>query len=193
MNRLLQLIEDNHGTHRGWVRLLLAQLAFVLGRLTPWTKVRIPVVRRLVFVCLGNINRSAFADVLAQKMGAQTASFGLSTTTGSPAYEMAIRTAPLFDVTLHAHRATDMSDYQYRDGDLLAVMEVRQIHKLLNRGFPAEAIVLLGHWAAPRRLHIHDPHTLSARYFVTCFAILDSAVRSLVQELKEKKHPVVSP
>jgi protein-tyrosine phosphatase len=106
---------------------------------------------------------------------------------------MAIRTAPLFDVTLHAHRATDMSDYQYRDGDLLAVMEVRQIHKLLNRGFPAEAIVLLGHWAAPRRLHIHDPHTLSARYFVTCFAILDSAVRSLVQELKEKKHPVVSP
>jgi protein-tyrosine phosphatase len=193
MNRLVQLIQDNHGTHRGWVRLLLAQVAFVLGRFTPWTQVRIPVVRRLVFVCLGNINRSAFADVLAQKMGAQTASFGLSTTTGSPAYEMAIRTAPLFDVTLHTHRATDMSDYQYRDGDLLAVMEMRQVHKLLNRGVPAEAIVLLGYWAAPRRLHIHDPHTLSARYFVTCFAILDSAVRSLVQELKEKKHPVVSP
>ena len=193
MKRLLQLIQDNHGTHRGWVRLLLAQWAFVRGRLAPWTQIRIPVVQRVVFVCLGNINRSAFADVLAQKLGAKTASFGLSTTTGMPAYEMAIRTAPLFDVTLHAHRATDMSDYQYQDGDLLAVMELRQVHKLLKRGFPAEAIVLLGHWSAPRRLHIHDPHTLSARYFVTCFAILDSAVRCLVQELKDKKHPAVNP
>ena len=44
MNRLLQLIEDNHGTHRGWVRLLLAQVAFVLGRLAPWNQVRIHVV-----------------------------------------------------------------------------------------------------------------------------------------------------
>ena len=33
MKRLLQLIQDNHGTHRGWVRLLLAQWAFVGGRL----------------------------------------------------------------------------------------------------------------------------------------------------------------
>jgi hypothetical protein len=45
MNRLVQLVQDNHGTHRGWVRLLFAQVAFVLGRLTPWTPVRIPVVR----------------------------------------------------------------------------------------------------------------------------------------------------
>jgi protein-tyrosine phosphatase len=81
MKRLLKLIQDNHGTHRGWIRLLLAQGAFVGGRLAPWTQIRIPVVRRVVFVCLGNINRSAFADVLAQKLGARTASFGLSTTT----------------------------------------------------------------------------------------------------------------
>ena len=191
MNRLIQLIQDNHGTHRGWVRLLLAQASFVLGHLNPWTQIRVPVVKRLVFVCLGNINRSAFADVLAQGLGARTASFGLATTTHSPAYEMAISTAPLFGVSLDAHRTTDEADFEYQDGDLLAVMEMRHVRRLLAKGYPAEAIVLLGHWSAPRRLHIHDPHTLSARYFVTCFAILESAVRSLVQELRDNDHPAV--
>jgi protein-tyrosine phosphatase len=56
---------------RGWVRLLLAQLRLGFGAaMTQWTQIRVPVVkRRLVFVCLGNINRSAFADVLAQEPG----------------------------------------------------------------------------------------------------------------------------
>ena len=191
MKLLRQLIEDNHGTHRGWVRLSLAQAQWVLGRLQPWTQIRVPRVQRLVFVCLGNINRSAFADVLAQGLGASTASFGLSTTTGAAANNMAIQTAPLFGVDLSRHRATDESDYVYQEGDLLAVMELRHVHRLLAQGYPPQAIVLLGHWSAPRRLHIHDPHTLSARYFVTCFSILDSAVRCLVQELKDKQHLVI--
>ena len=192
VSRLLRLIQDNHGTHRGWVRLLLAQASFVWGGLDPWTRIRVPVVKRLVFVCLGNINRSAFADALAQSLGAKTASFGLATTTDVPANEMAIKTAPLFGVCLIAHRATDETDFEYVDGDLLAVMEMRHVHRLVALGYPAEAILLLGHWAAPRRLHVHDPHTLGARYFVTCFAILDSAVRSLLQDLRSQEHPVLS-
>jgi protein-tyrosine phosphatase len=39
-------------------------------------------VRRLVFVCHGNICRSAYAHVLARRAGARVASFGLSTATG---------------------------------------------------------------------------------------------------------------
>ena len=193
MDKLFQLIEDNHGTHRGWVRHVLAQTQFVLGQLGPWTQVRVPVVKRLVFVCLGNINRSAFADAAARRLGAHTASFGLSTATGIPAYEMAIRTAVLFDLSLTTHKATDETDFDFQEGDLLAVMEVRQVHQLLAKGYPEHAIVLLGAWAAPRRMHLHDPHTLSERYFVTCFSLLDSAVRCLVQELRNKQHPVVRP
>jgi protein-tyrosine phosphatase len=47
-------------------------------------------VRRLVFVCLGNINRSAFGHVVAAGLGVRVVSIGLSTpTTGAPAFEKA--------------------------------------------------------------------------------------------------------
>ena len=187
--RLRALIERNHGTHRGWVRLQLAHFDHLVGRLAPWTEVRLPRVKRVVFVCLGNINRSAFAHAVASRLGVQAASFGLATTTGSHAFETATRIAQRFGISLDAHRATHLTDYEYREGDLLAAMEVRHVNRLLDHGFAAQSIVLLGHWAAPMRLHIHDPHTLADSYFLTCFTILESAVRNLAVELRERGHP----
>ncbi len=189
--RLRELLECDHGTHRGWVRLKLANAEYVAGRLERWTRIREPVVRRIVFVCLGNINRSAFAHETALRLGVEACSLGLSTATGSPAFETAIRTAARFGVSLDAHRATDLGDHEPRDGDLLAAMEVRHVKRLLDAGFAPESIVLLGRWASPMRLHIHDPHTLSDAYYRTCFSILDSAVRNLAAELATQGHPVV--
>lgn len=187
--RLARLVNDAHGTHRGWARLQLANLGYAVGQLQPWTRIRVPEVRRVVFVCLGNINRSAFAHVVADKIGLETASFGLSTNTGAPAYEKAIDVAPRFGLSLAEHRATDITDFDHRAGDLLAVMEVRQVDRLLARGFPDESIVLLGRWSAPMRLHIHDPHRLGDGYFLTCFSILNSAVRNLQAELALRGDP----
>lgn len=189
LDRFGQLIKDSHGTHRGWLRLQFANVGYSLGQLEHWTQIRVPKVRRVVFVCLGNINRSAFAHAVADKIGLEAASFGLATTTGGSAYEKAISTAPRFGVSLEKHKATDISDFDHRDGDLLVVMEVRHIDRLLSRGHPDEAIALLGRWSAPMRLHIHDPHTLSDGYFLTCFSILNSAVRNLAIELAGLGHP----
>lgn len=189
LDRLAHLINDAHGTHRGWARLQLANLGYTFGQLQPWMQVRVPEVKRVVFVCLGNINRSAFAHVVADKIGLEATSFGLSTTTGGPAYDKAIDIAPSFGVSLEAHKATDITDFHHRPGDLLAVMEIRQIHRLLSRGYPDESIVLLGRWSAPMRLHIHDPHTLGDGYFKTCFSILNSAVRNLAADLAAHGHP----
>ena len=193
IGRLRALIARNHGTHRGWARLHLAHFDHLVGRLAPWTQIRVPQVRRVVFVCLGNINRSAFAHAVASRMGMQACSFGLATTTGSPAFETAMLTAQRFGISLDAHRATHLADYEYRDGDLLAAMEVRHVNRLLDSGIQAQAIVLLGYWASPMRLHIHDPHTLAESYFLTCFSILESAVRNLAAELRELGHPAVAP
>lgn len=192
LDRLGQLVSSSHGTHRGWVRLQLANCAYSLGQLDDWTRIRLPSVQRVVFVCLGNINRSAFAHAVADEIGLEAASFGLATTTGGPAYEAAIRTAPRFGVRLESHRATDISDFDHREGDLLVVMEIRHIDRLLSRGYPDESIALLGRWSAPMRLHIHDPHTLSDEYFLSCFTILDSAVRNLARELSARAHPAAA-
>lgn len=177
------LVDRNHGTWRGWVRTLLGQIELVSGRLDPWVGPAHFVPRRLVFVCLGNINRSAFAGEVARRLGVPCSSIGLATSTGQPAYEMAVHQAAAMGYDLTAHRATDFTDYVWQEGDLLLAMEVRHVHRLIGLGVPRESISLLGHWAAPARIHLHDPHTLSAAYFATCFTLIESAVRQLCHSL----------
>lgn len=179
--RLAHSVSRNHGTVRGWVRTLLAQAEFLVGRLTPWTTAQLSGSKpqRYVFVCLGNINRSAFAAEVARRCGLPCASIGLSTATGLPAYEKAIVQAKAMGYDLTAHRATHIADYGWREGDLLFAMEVRHVRWLIDSGIPSSAIALLGFWAAPQRIHLHDPHTLSNDYFATCFTLIESAVRKL--------------
>lgn len=192
-NRMDTLVDINFGNFRGLVRLMLGESEFLLGRLRMFTGIDAGRVSRLVFVCLGNINRSAFAEVVAREQGVRTASVGLSTTTGAPAFEKAVASAQVYGYDLCHHRATDYSDYVFQPGDLLLTMEVRHAWELVRRGVPNDSIALLGHWSKPHRIHIHDPHLLSDRYFLTCFAVLHSAVINLADELRRAGSPCVMP
>lgn len=188
---LAWLTDVNFGTWRGAVRLLLGEAEFLAGRLAPFLQPDLQGTQRLVFVCLGNINRSAFSQVVARSQRLRSVSIGLSTTTGAPAYPMAVDVAPRYGLSLADHRATDFSDYVYAPGDLLLAMEVRHAHELVRRGIPRSAITLLGHWARPHRIHLHDPHTLSEAYFRTCFAVLHSAVVNLADALRSHQSSCV--
>lgn len=190
--RLTSLISGNFGTHRGLVRMLLGETEYLAGRVNQFLQPDLAATQRAVFVCLGNINRSAFAEGVATSNGLNTASIGLSTSTGNPAFHMAIDTALHFGIDLQAHRATDFTDYEYRPGDLLLAMEIRHAHRLTSLGIPQEAIALLGHWATPHRIHIHDPHTLSSAYFRTCFSLIHSAVRELAMDCRKTGSPCVA-
>jgi protein-tyrosine phosphatase len=175
-------VRTNHGTWRGWVRHLLAWLALCSGRLHPFVGQDVVAPQRLVFVCLGNINRSAFACAVAQRLGEPAVSIGLSTMSGAPATPQARNQARAQGYDLDGHRATNLPDYHHRAGDLLLVMELRHAHALVAHGIAPQAIALLGWWGAPLRIHLHDPHTLSDDYFNTCFTLIESAVRRLVQD-----------
>ena len=48
---------------------------------------------------------------------------------------------------------------------------------------PEVQVTLLGLWSRPRRAHLHDPHTLSAAYFRTCFDLIDTAVAALLTKV----------
>ncbi len=190
---LAWLADVNFGTWRGAVRLSIGELEFLAGRLAPFLQPDLQGTQRLVFVCLGNINRSAFSHAVARSLRLRCVSIGLSTTTGAPAYPMAIDVAPRYGLSLDAHRAMDFADYVYAPGDLLLAMEVRHAHELVRRGIPVHAITMLGHWARPHRIHIHDPHTLSETYFRTCFGILHSAVVNLADDLRRHQSACVEP
>lgn len=178
--RIKQLVETNYGSFRGLVRLIFAQIEFAVGRLNKHLSPNPIKIQRLVFVCLGNINRSAFAEWVAKKNGANVCSIGLSTTTGTPAFQAAVKTAAKFGIDLSKHSATDIAEYDYQPGDLLLVMEIRHVKMLIANGIPEASIAFLGNWAAPHRIHLHDPHTLSESYFNTCFTLINSAVNNLI-------------
>jgi len=174
-------IERRHGTWRGLVRALLARAELAVGRLAPFRLRHPHRVRRVVFVCLGNICRSAFAHQVAVQLGMAAVSVGLSTSTGAASPEPALRAARRHGYEMAAHRATDLSDFEVLPGDLFVVMEVRQARELRRRLGPRDdvEVALLGLWCDPVMPHLHDPYTLSDAYFDQCFGRLRQAVRRL--------------
>lgn len=182
---LSDVVRRNHGTWRGWIRHVLGLAELQLGSLSGFQVADPAHARKLVFVCLGNINRSAYACAVARSLGQPSTSVGLSTTAGAPATPQAIAQARMRGVDLQGHRATPLAEYCAEAGDLYVVMEVRHARRLVAHGVPAASITLLGLWGHPMRVHLHDPHTLSQDYFATCFALIDSAVRALVHRRME--------
>jgi protein-tyrosine phosphatase len=174
-------INRQFGTFRGLVRLGLAYGELATGRLSAFQLRRPESVRRLVFVCHGNICRSAIAHRLALAEGLPVASLGLSTSTGASSPKQAVAAAARAQVDMSTHRATDFTDFEVQPGDLFLVMEVRQAHKLRQRLGARDDVhvCLLGMWGEPVMPHLHDPFTLSDAYFDTCFARVKTAVRRL--------------
>lgn len=174
-------IDNQYGTWRGLVRALLARAELAAGRLQPFMLKKPEAVRRLVFVCHGNICRSAFGHHEALKYGLNVASLGLSTSTGGRSPAPAIASAARAGIDLSIHRATAWPDFEVRSGDLFLVMEVRQAHEVRRRlgGRDDVQICLLGMWCKPVMPHLHDPYTLGERYFDRCFERVRQAIRHL--------------
>lgn len=138
-------------------------------------------VQRLVFVCHGNICRSAFADAAARRAGLRVASFGLSTDAGKGAHLPAIEAARTLGVDLTAHRTTRGGDFVPRAGDYILAMETRQLRRLAgNVKFADVPRSLLGLYASPAVPHLHDPYELDPAYMLTCLKRIESAVANLV-------------
>ncbi len=174
-------LNSRFGTWRGLVRLLLAYAELATGRLRAF-RLRDPAaVRRVVFVCLGNICRSAYGEQVAREHQLVTASLGLSTTTGAASPEQAVAAAKRQGAAMAQHRACDFKDFKPQPGDLLLVMEVRQAHELRRRLGPRTdvQVALLGMWSDTPMPHLHDPFTLSDAYFDTCFVRVRQAVARL--------------
>ena len=178
-------IDSRYGTWRGLVRALLAHAELASGRLRPFALQQPEAVRRVVFVCHGNICRSAFAHHEALKYGLNVASLGLSTSTGGRSPAPAVASAARAGIDLEVHRATSWPDFKVQSGDLFLVMEVRQAHEMRRRLGNRDdvQVCLLGMWCRPVMPHLHDPYTLGDRYFDRCFERVRQALRNLSTDL----------
>jgi protein-tyrosine phosphatase len=172
-------IASRFGTLRGLIRLALS---YPQATFLPRT-IRTPdpaAIKRLVFVCQGNICRSAFAEIVAERLGLAAASFGLSTDAGKAAHPPATAAAAALGHDLSAHRTTRAQDFIVQPGDLLLAMEVRQLDRLAaDPRFADVPRTLLGLWTHPMLPHLHDPFELDDAYMLTCLRRIDVAVSGL--------------
>ena len=178
-------INHRFGTLRGLARVALGYAELASGRLARF-RLRDPQsVQRVVFVCHGNICRSAYAHMIARRLGMRVASLGLSTSTGNSSPPPARASARRLGVDMDDHKATSWTDFVVRPGDLFLVMEVRQAHEVRRRLGPRDdvQVALLGMWCKPPMPHLHDPYTLGDPYFDTCFVRVREAVANLSLDL----------
>ncbi len=136
----------------------------------------------MVFVCHGNICRSAFAEAAARDLGLNAASFGLSTSSGKSAHPPAAEIAAQLGHPLSAHQTTRLEDFVLKEGDYLLAMEHRHIRKLATIAVLAVAPRgLLGRYASPAMPHLHDPYRLDPLFMEVCLKRVAAAVDGLAR------------
>ena len=175
-------VARRYGSRRGIIETYRHNLLCYLGVYRRYRDVDWASVERLVFICKGNICRSAFAEAVARSLGKEVVSCGLDTVEDAPANEMAILTAKKFSVDLSHHKTTPITKLKLKTKtDLLIAMEPGQLEKLHSLYDDRYQCTLLGLWLKPALPYLHDPYGSSPAYFQKCFVSIESAVKMIIR------------
>lgn len=181
---LSEAIKNRYGSKRGFLRYMRYELLQRLGFYRALKKIDFTQVKRLVFVCQGNICRSPLAEVIARKKNIPSLSFGLDTRGNDPADPRAIAWALSNGYDLSQHITMRVDQYQPQAGDLLVGMEPRHINDLVRRFAQAPVqITLAGLWLPMPLTYLHDPYNTDAQYFDRCEKLVMAAVLQLEKKL----------
>jgi low molecular weight protein-tyrosine phosphatase len=178
-------LKDNYGSWRGFVRTEWSHLHYLLGGYQAYRKVDWQLVERLVFVCKGNICRSAYAEALAKSLGVNAVSCGLYTKNGLPADDCAIQAAILRGIDLSKHRTTRIEALDLKKNDLFVAMEPWQAVRLDWEYGKEYGCTLLGLWGQPVNPHIQDPFGMSGTYFDYCFNYIDNSFHEILKKISQ--------
>ncbi len=141
-------------------------------------------VNRVVFVCKGNICRSAVAEyAFRQSSHLVTTSIGLDTHTGKEGNARIAGYAKNVGIDMTNHRTTSVKDFTAQEGDLFVCMEPD--HALaVEKLFGADKTILLGCFGQPKRLYIHDPYSSADRYAETCTSYIIQTSKNLADQIE---------
>lgn len=178
---------EQYGSRRGFILTWWHRLLYRAGRYRNYRQVDWGSVERLVFVCKGNVCRSAFAEVVARVDGQAAVSCGIEAGVDVPAYEGAINAAEARGFSLAEHRTTPLKNLELQHNDLLVAMEPWQARFLQQSPGTDQACTLLGLWGPGVMPHIHDPYGAGAPYFDNCFSYLENAVHEIDRKITQAR------
>lgn len=183
MNHISKYIGDVYGSKRGFLRHLACLVQDKLFNSYSKNKKLPGGVSRVVFVCKGNVCRSAVAEwSFKLNSGIDCCSVGLETTTGNSANDRIRDISRGYGISLDEHVTTDINDFSHLKGDLFVCMEPSQI-KQLEEKIGAQSSILLGFFGSPQRAYIHDPYNSNIVFAEECIKYIASAVKQFSDRL----------
>lgn len=178
-------LNNKYGSNKGFIKTYWYSMCYWLGRYNKYKQIDWNNIERLVFVCKGNICRSAFAETVARRIGIDAISCGLHAVENAPANEKAIRTAQCMGYDLSMHRTTPIMYPVLKKTDLLIVMEPLQSHLIKFYLARLHYVTLLGLWVKPVHPFIYDPYGSSPEYFRNCFNYIEKSVYALADKTRK--------
>ena len=147
---------------------------------------------QVVFICRGNICRSAFAEYylksILQAPNVIIESCGLDVDQGNTSPEHAIQAAKDYNLSLVNHTSKGLSKCDLLNSDLIVLMDFKQLLRF-KRLYPhlAERAALLKDFSPwPVRLfcNIYDPFGWDEKEFKSCFRKMKRPLDRLAKRLK---------
>ena len=179
-----QYIADTYGSKRGLARYIKFNALASLGAYRHAKGNHVQHTQRLIYICSGNICRSPFGEFVAHKADFPAISFGLHCRGGDPAFAKTLDYAQRHNYALDSHRSTNMQDYEPEDGDLLIVMEPAHLAEL-DALYPNQNKVLIGLYAKPKTVYLHDPYNTNQVFFDKCMAQIEQATQALIKQIQK--------
>jgi protein-tyrosine-phosphatase/peptidoglycan/xylan/chitin deacetylase (PgdA/CDA1 family) len=182
----LKILVNTYGGKAAALVWLKHQSQLLLGKFRQYRKIDKQQVKRVVFFCKGNINRSAIAATIFNKHSPiECYSFGLKTQQGFPPSVESQRWTKSRGISITHHKTNKVEEYKPRDGDLLVSFEPDHLIQMKQKIDDDNSIqhTLLGLWSRKPWAYIHDPVARPEKYIDKCFTIIEAASRELARTL----------
>lgn len=150
-------------------------------------------IKKILFICLGNLCRSPMAEYLLRNRlesngntEIKVSSAGFLDQTGSHSPEEIHTVMNEAGIDISQHRSSPISLERIRESDLIIVMEVRQREKLV-RQYPEEIsrIFLLSQFDGqnPEEKDVNDPIGQTLHFYRNCFNEIKTLVEGLTEHI----------
>jgi protein-tyrosine phosphatase len=177
-------LTEKYGGKKALLKYIYYRLLYLCGTFKKFSVPEWHKVNRLVFICMGNINRSAYAEFKAKSIGIESISYGIDADEKKGASPNATQNAADRNIDLGTHQCRSMAHMKLRSGDLVLGVEPAHIKAIENAiGDKNIQLSLLGLWCDTPTPYIQDPICRSDTYFQYCFARIDQAVLNLKSKI----------
>lgn len=183
---LKNYLKDNFGSKNGFLNSAKYGLLHKAGYLRELRDIDFTRVRKLVFVCSGNICRSPFGEFYARHLGIESESFGMDCRGGDPPDPRMIATAEKLGICVHDHHTRNIRDYQPSSEDLVIAMEPGHLDRLPPEVRAVAQVTLAPMWTKKTSIYLHDPFCASPVFFDICAATIKEAIDTIAERLDEK-------